>query len=126
MRVMLFFKLMLVALCISLASFALLPDATVIGTFKIMALGTVLSIAVTVLYPEVRGIRQGDTVAVVADSAIPGIIGRLGVAEVDGRKDEQIRITLNNGSEIQGVVESYCGLISPPKIRIIYEEKLVE
>ncbi len=126
MRVMLFFKLMLLALCISLASFALLADATVMGTLKLMALGTVLSIAVTVLYPDLRGIRQGDTVSVVTDSAIPGIIGRLGTAEADGKKDEQIRITLNNGSEIKGVIESYCGLLSPPKIRIIYEEKLVE
>ena len=125
MRMMLFFKLMLLSLCVSLLSFALMPEATFIGTLKIMAVGTVLSIGITAFYPEVRGVRAGDKVSVVADVAIPGILGRLGRAAADGRKNEHIKITLQNGSEVLGVIESYPGLVSPAKIRILYEEKLV-
>jgi hypothetical protein len=118
-------KLIVIVICIALLSFALLPDATLIGTLKILAGGIVVSIAITAFYPEVRGVKQGDTVAVVKDSAIPSIIGRLGRAAASGRKNDQIKIMLN-GSEVVGIIEGYGGLISHPKIRIIYEEKLVE
>lgn len=123
---MLFFKLMVASLCVSLAWFALLPDSTLTGTLKLMALGTVISIGTATLYPEIRGVKQGDPVSVVTGSNIPGIIGRVGRAMAYGRKNEQIKIVLDNGSEIVGIIENYGGLISPPKIRIVYEEKLVE
>lgn len=122
---MLFFKLMIISLCISLLSFAFV-EPTLIGTLRLMAVGVVASIGITAFYPEFRGIKNGDQVAVVTDSAIPAIIGRIGKAVSSGRKNGQIKIVLNNGSEIHGIIESYSGLISPPKIRIIYEEKLVE
>jgi hypothetical protein len=126
MKLFLFFKMIVLALCITLLLFALLPGATIMDALKTMALGTVISIVVAVLYPEIRGIKAGDTVSVVTDSAIPSLIGRIGVATASGRKNQQIKILLNNGAEIIGTVESYIGLISPPKIRVIYEEKLVE
>jgi hypothetical protein len=126
MRIAMFFKLMIAALCVSLLSFALVPGMGPVEALKAMAFGTVLSIGITAFYPEFRGIRAGDTVSVVNDSNIPSIIGRLGVAAASARKNQQLKITLPNGNEVIGVVESYTGLISPPKIRIIYEEKLVE
>jgi hypothetical protein len=126
MRIAMFFKLMLVSVCASLLAFALVPGMDVVEALRMLALGTVLSIAATAVYPEVRGIREGDTVSVVSDSGIPSIIGRLGTAAADARKNDQLRIMLGNGSEVTGVVESYTGIISPPRIRIIYEEKLVE
>jgi hypothetical protein len=126
MRIALFFKLIVLSLCAALLSFALVPEVMLMGALKIMALGTVLSIAVAAFYPEIRGIRAGDTVSVVADSGIPSIIGRLGTAAAAGRKNQQIKITLSNGSEVIGVVESYTGLVSPPRIRVLYEERLVE
>ncbi len=126
MRIMMFFKLMVISLCASLLAFALLPDSSMIGTLKIMAVGTVLSIGVTAFYPEVRGIKAGDTVSVVADSGIPAIIGRLGTAAMSGKKNQRIKITLQNGNEAFGVIESYTGIISPPRIRLLYEERLVD
>lgn len=126
MRLMLFIKLILVSLCLALLAFGLIPDWTLINTLKIMALGIVLSVAITAFYPEIRGIKTGDTVAVVSDSAISSLIGRLGVAAAGGKKNQQIKITLQNGNEVTGVIESYTGIISPPKIRVIYEERMVE
>lgn len=126
MRILLFSKLMVLALCISLLSFGLLPGATIISTLKLMALGTVASIAVTAFYPDIRGIKAGDRVAVVADSAVPGILGRFGKAAANGRINDHIKISLQNGSEVLGVIESYTGLVSPAKIRVLYEERLVD
>jgi len=125
MRVVLFFKLMLISLCVSLLSFGFLPEATIMGTLKMMAVGTVLSIGITVFYPDIRGVRAGDRVAVVANIAIPGMLGRLGRAAAHGKINDHIKITLQNGSEVLGVIESYPGLVSPAKIRILYEERLV-
>ena len=126
MRLALFFKLMLLSLCVSLLSFALLPAATIIGTLKLMALGTVVSIGITVFYPDVRGVKTGDRVTVVADAVVPGILGRVGRAAANGRINDHIKISLQNGSEVLGVIESYTGLISPAKIRVLYEERLVD
>jgi len=126
MRIMLFLKLMVFSLCISLLAFALMPGAGIVDGLRMMALGTVASIAITAFYPEVRGIKEGDTVSVVSDAGIPSIIGRLGTASADARRNQQLKIVLGHGSEVVGVVESYTGIISPPRLRIIYEEKLVE
>jgi hypothetical protein len=126
MRLVMFFKLAIAALGISLLAFAILPDMSVIATLKMLALGVVLSMAVTAFYPEIRGVRAGDRVAVVTDSSIPAIIGRAGKAAAGGRKNDRIKITLGDGSEAMGVIESYTGLISHPRIRVIYEERLVE
>lgn len=126
MRLMLFAKLMVLTICISLAAFGLLPETTLMETLKMFALGTVASIGITVFYPDLRGVKSGDTVSVVTHSALPGLIGRLGTAATNGKKNEQIKITLQNGSEVLGVIEGYVGLVSPAKIRIIYEEKLVD
>ncbi len=126
MRLVMFFKLMVASLCISLLAFALWPGAGPMDGLKMMALCTVASIAITAFYPEFRGIREGDTVSVVSGAGIPSIIGRLGTASAGARKNQQLKIVLGNGSEVMGVVESYTGLVSPPRIRIIYEEKLVE
>jgi hypothetical protein len=126
MRLSLLVKLLLLSLCISLLAFALLPGSTILGTLKTFALGVVASIAITAFYPDLRGVKNGDTVSVVTESALPGLIGKLGVAAADGRKNERIKIMLNNGNEVLGVIEAYTGLISPAKIRIIYEERLVD
>jgi hypothetical protein len=91
-----------------------------------LAIGTVASVAIVAIYPELRGIKAGDTVSVVNDSRIPSLIGRMGHAVAAGKKNAQIKIMLQNGTEVMGVIESYTGLISPPKIRVLYEERLVE
>ncbi|HSB46376.1 MAG TPA: hypothetical protein VLD37_00040 [Candidatus Bilamarchaeum sp.] len=126
MRLFMFFKLLLLCICAGLLWFGLAPGASLMGLLKIFALGIVASVAITVVYPEVRGIRAGDSVSVVTDSGIPSLIGRAGRAAAAGKKNDHIKILLQNGTEVMGIVESYTGIISPPRIRILYEERLVE
>ncbi|MEW6723046.1 MAG: hypothetical protein AB1324_07320, partial [Candidatus Micrarchaeota archaeon] len=70
MRLVMFFKLLIAAVCISLLAFALLPEMTVLAALKGLALGVALSIAVTAFYPEIRGVRAGDRVAGVNDYSL--------------------------------------------------------
>lgn len=126
MKLFLFFKLFVISLALSLALFALTPDVGFMFLAKAVALGTGLSISVALIYPEIRGVRQGDAVSVVLSNPVPFLIGKVGRALSNARKNSEVRIRFDNGDEAIGVVESYSGLVSPPKVRIIYEEKIVE
>lgn len=126
MKLFLFFKLFAISLAGSLALFAITPDAGFMFLAKAIALGSGLSILISLLYPEIRGIRQGDTVSIVLSNAVPFLLGRVGRAVSNARKNKEVRIRFDNGDEAVGIVESYCGLVSPPRIRVLYEEKIVE
>lgn len=124
MRLKIFLQFMAVSACASLVSFSLLA-ATLMESVRMMALGAVLSMGIAAAYPELRGVRKGDPVTVVPDAAVPGLMGKPGRAASDGRKNARIRVALPNGTEALGVVESNAGLLSPPKVRMIYEERPV-
>lgn len=126
MRLVLFLKILLLSACASLLWFGLSSEATIIGLVKAMALGAVASVAAAIVYPEVRGVRAGDPVSVVTGSEIPTLIGRMGRAAMSGKRNQEIKILLKNGTEVIGIIESYTGIVSPPRIRVIYEERLVE
>ena len=126
MRLGLFFKLFVISLACSLAAFALLPNSSLLFLAKTFVLGVGISIVVSIVYPEVRGVKKGDMVSVVLSSSVPFLIGRVGRAISNARKNSEVRVRFDNGEEAVGIVESYSGLISPPKVRILYEEKIVE
>ncbi len=126
LRLSIFFKIFVIAMCISLLYFAFMPEATLMLLLKMIAVGMVISVAAGIVYPEVRGIRDGDMVSVVYGTGIPALIGKPGRAMEEGKKNKQIKVKLNNGNEVLGVIESNDGIITPPKIRIVYEERLVE
>jgi ascorbate-specific PTS system EIIC-type component UlaA len=121
---MLLIKLVALSLAISLLLFAVLPGTDILFLIKSIALGIALSIITTIAYPEIRGIKTGDNVAVVIDSRTPSLIGRVGKALSNAKKNQEIRVKFENGEEAVGIVESYEGIISPPKIRLLYEEKM--
>lgn len=125
MRIALFGKAFLLSLILALLYYALTP-ATLGAFLKSVALGAAASIGLAILYPEIRGIRSGDAVSVVANAATPALIGRMGQAIAPGRKNSQIRVKFGNGEEAIGIVESYEGWVSPSRIRMLYAEKAVE
>ncbi len=123
---MFFFQLLVFSIAVSLLAFAFTPAADIMFLLKSLALCIGLSILVTVLYPTLRGVQGGDTVTVVANSSLPSLFGRGGIALTGGRRNSQVRIKLDDGREAVGIIESYEGLLSLPRIRLVYEEKLVE
>lgn len=125
MKLGLFIKLLVVSTIVSLMAFALMEEATLLFLAKSLALGLGLSIAIAAVYPDIRGVRQGDNV-VVLTSSLPFFAGKIGRAMTSARKNNEIKIRFDNGEEAVGILESYAGLVSPPKVRILYEERLVE
>lgn len=125
MRAIIFVKLFVLFLAVSLLVFAVY-NTGFMELARMVALGTVASIIVSVVYPEVRGIKEGDNVSVAASSAVPFFVGRRGVALSDAKKGKQVKIRFGNGSEAVGVVHSYEGILSPPRIRLLYEERIAE
>lgn len=126
MRLFLFIKLFLLSLVISLLAFAFTPEAGLMYLVKAIALGLALSIVIAAVYPTLRGIQKGDNVSVVTTSAMPALFGKGGIALSTGKVNSEVRIRLDNGREAIGVIESYDGLLSLPKVKLLYEEKLVE
>ena len=98
---------------------------------KALALAIGFSIVFTIALPYARGVRKGDKVQINGMAAnMPNFIswfaGRNGLALTDASLNKEIRIRLDDGKEAVGVVESYENLFSPTKVRLLYEEKIVE
>jgi hypothetical protein len=123
---MFFLKLFALAIVISLLAFALNPSADLLFLLKSLALCIAIAIIITFAYPLLRGVQGGDNVTVVANSTVPSLFGRGGIALNGGRKNGQVRIKLDDGREAVGIIESYEGMLSLPRVRLVYEEKLVE
>jgi hypothetical protein len=125
MRVLLLGKVFVLILVGSLIYYALTP-IDIIAFLKILALGLAISIIIAWGYPEIRGIKRNDLVATSSKTFLPSIMGRIGQAMSAGKKNDQIRIKFNNGEEALGIIESYAGWVTPARVRLLYEEKLVE
>ena len=125
MRAAIVGKIFLATLLLALLQYGLTP-AGLGALFKNIALGLALSIGIAIIYPEARAIRRGDAVSAVTTSFVPSLIGRMGQALESARRGDKVRIKFDNGEEALGVVEAYAGWISPPRIRVLYQEKAVE
>lgn len=126
MSVSTFVKVLGLSIAAALVSFAVY-GTDMLFLAKALALATGFSIAFTIFYPHMRGVRRGDRVVMVG-GGLPMLlgIGRSGFALNDSVLNKEVRIKLDDGKEAIGIVESYEGVLSPPKVRLLYEEKLVE
>ncbi|VVB98424.1 Uncharacterised protein [uncultured archaeon] len=126
MSLSMFVKTAGLAVAAAFVAFAFYGDG-LLFLAKALALALGFSIVFTIFYPQLRGIRRGDRVAVVG-SGLPVLfgLGRTGFALNDSGINKEVRVKLEDGKEAIGIVESYEGVLSPPKVRILYEEKLVE
>ncbi|SRR3989339_1879314 len=125
MQIQIFFKVFLISLCLSLIVFAF-GDIGLGTLAKILAIGVVISIAIGALYPQIRGVHNGDMVSATSHPNLPALMGRFGKALSGGKINSQIKVKFENGEEAIAIIEKYGGLLSPPKVRIVYEEKLIE
>ncbi len=125
LRIITFAKSFFALAVISLAAFVI-TSMDLLTLAKLLAASALVSVAAAAAYPELRGVRSGDIVMVVETGSAQTIIGRFGTALHDAKKNSELRIRLANGNEIVGIVQEYDGLITPPTIRVIYEERLVE
>lgn len=125
LKIMLFVKSFLVLLMISLVAFIFFEiDALML--LKMAAGATVISVIFSIAYPEIRGVKGGDTVMIVTSDNPLTLVGRFGKAIDDGKKNATIKVRLKDGNEMVGIIEEYSGIITPPRVKPVYEERLVE
>jgi membrane protein implicated in regulation of membrane protease activity len=119
-----FFALLGFLLAISLIGygFSIIPSQDLP---KAIALSFGFSLLFLIFYPKIRGVKKGDEVVVVTHSFMPSFLGRKGKVEKI-EKDHVIVKLDEDGKEIAGIVESNEGLLTPPRVRVIYEERIIK
>ncbi|MEM3422357.1 MAG: hypothetical protein QXF35_03475 [Candidatus Bilamarchaeaceae archaeon] len=125
MKAILFFKSFLLLLVIALVIFVATP-MDLLTFAKVVAASFLLSILFALLYPEIRGVRNGDIVLVLSSDSTNSITARLGKALNNAKKNSELKIRLSDGTEVIGVLQSYEGFLTPPTAKLLYEEQLVE
>ena len=116
--------LFLILFALSLFAFAFLGNS-LIDFLKLFSVDVALTILFIIIYPYVKKVKKGDSVVVISNSLMPSLFGRTGVvtSQVKGLHNK-IKVRLDDGTEVIGVLESYADLFSLPRVRLIYEEKL--
>ena len=116
-------QVFLALLAISLIYFALTPGQSLLDMVRYFALSLGFSIAFLLLYPRLRQVRKGDQVTISGSMPMPfaSLLGFTATALSDAQLGGEVRVRIN-GREAFGIVESYEGLLSPPRIRIVFEE----
>ncbi|MEM2963800.1 MAG: hypothetical protein QXY61_03445 [Candidatus Anstonellales archaeon] len=121
MKIFSIIKIYAVLIALSLLVFAVLPGLGILDLVKLLAGATALTILIAFFYPMIRGVNKGDEVVVVAEN-MPVLFGKIGRALVNAKKGEEIKVRLNDGREVVGILEEYEGLFSPPKVKILFEK----
>ena len=103
----------------SLIYFAISPSSTLLSLAKYLALSLGASILLALAYPYVRGVKAGDTILVITHSDMAGGVRlRLATALEAAKLNGKIRLSLEPGSEMEGIVKSYEGFFSPAKAKL--------
>ncbi len=116
--------LFLFLFAVSLILFAIL-NLTLMDLIRLIGLDLGITLLYVLFYPQFRGVKKGDQVVVVANSLVPSVLGRTGriISPVKGLH-KKVTVRLDDGSEIKGILETYEELLSPPRVRLIYEERI--
>ena len=115
-------KIMVALFAISLIAFALDPGMGLLTLAKFMAASFGVSLLFVLGYPHLRGVKKGDKVQIMK-GALPQFLGFTGVVLDDGRIEDEVRVRLSRGREAIGILESYQGLFSHARVKLMYEEK---
>ncbi|MBI4399797.1 hypothetical protein HY570_03525 [Candidatus Micrarchaeota archaeon] len=122
-RIFTFAKTTIVTVAMALLAYGLLFQGLE-TLVKLLAIAFGISL-LTLLLPQIRGIRKGDNLAVIPENQ-EGIFSflntRTGMALQSGRKGSRIKVVLGNGMETEGLVVEYEGLISAAKVKLISKE----
>lgn len=123
--VRIFFKSVLLFTAAALIIYAVTPTGPDF-LLKLLALDAGLAILMPFIYPQVRGVREGDAVRLVlSEKELPFSMFYArsdAVASSSARAGRRIKVRFTDGSEEEGVVVSYAGMFTPAKVRILEKE----
>jgi hypothetical protein len=114
-------KLMVALFAVSLIAFALDPGMGLLTLAKFLAASFGVSLLYVLAYPHLRGVKKGDSVQIMK-GALPQFFGFTGIVLDDGRIGDEVRVRLSRGREAVGILESYRGLFSHARVKLMYEE----
>jgi len=124
-NVLMFSKAFALFTAVALITYALTPTGIDV-LLKLLAFAVGSAILTPFVYPHLRGVRKGDAVRVVlSEQKLPfNLFYRHSeaVAISSGRIGGVIRIAFENGSEEDGVVVSYAGMLRPAEVKILRKE----
>lgn len=126
MKLITFFKFFLLAVVLSLAWFGLTPNTGLMDLLKLLAVGIALAIVMAFFWPSIRGVKKGDRLLIVSGNILPIFGASSGISLSDAKENAEIHFKLDNGMEGVGTLQDYGGLLSYPKVKMIYEEHLAE
>lgn len=121
------FQLMLGLCALSLIYFAAAPGVELLTLAKMVAGSFGVTILFVLLYPQLRGVRKGDKVQVTGfagqmENPIMNLFGAIGISLVDCKMGDDIKVKIAGGRQAIGVLESYEGLFSPARVKLMYED----
>jgi hypothetical protein len=110
----------------SLVAFSLIPGMEAMELAKMLALSIGATILISLAYDRLRKVGPGDRVIVVSSSFYPAIFGRHGKVSKVSKNGNEVKVKLDDGEEVVGVMESSETLFSPPVVRAMYSERKIE
>jgi len=124
-NILLFFKAFVLFTAAALIIYSVTPTGVEV-LMKLLAFAVGSAILTPFIYPHLRGVRRGDAVrAVLSEQELPFNLFHKrweAVAKGSGRIGSVIRIAFEDGSEEDGVVVSYAGIMTPAKVKILKKE----
>lgn len=125
------FQLMLGLCALSLIYFAAVPGVELLTLAKMIAGSFGVTILFVLLYPQLRGVRKGDKVQIVgfmpgplANNPVMNLFGAFGISTMDCKMGDDVKVRIGGGREAIGVLESYEGLFSPARVKLMFEENM--
>ena len=112
---------MLALFAISLILFAVAPGfGELLSLAKMLAASFGVSLLFVLLYPRVRGVKKGDKVQLMK-GALSHLLGFAGTAQGNCRLGEEVKVKIGKKREAVGILETYEGLFTPARVKLIYE-----
>jgi len=111
---------------VSLIVFSLYPGMDMMMLAKMLALSLGATIMINFAYDKAVGVKVHDRVVVVSNSFYPSIFGKHGAITHMSRNRKEVKVRLDDGEEVFGIVESNETMFSPPVVRAVYTERKVD
>lgn len=123
------FQLLLGLCALCLIYFAAVPGVELFMLAKMAAGSFGVTILFLLLYPQLRGVKKGDKVQIVgflpgplSNNPVMNLFGAFGISMVDCKIGDDVRVRIGGGREAVGVLEAYEGLLSPARVKLMFEE----
>lgn len=101
--------------------------------WKLIALSIGASILLGIAQPNIRGVKRGDKIFAFIQRTMMQGAQQVSFSDFlpataleDGKVGSRIKVILPNGAEGEGIITAYQGAFSPPTIRLVESERIMQ